>query len=322
MEYEDESTRIDNSLRPLKFDPMPGVIKAQQEPETDLFGEPGGQVDSRTIEIIAGAADGVDESEPEIETAPTVVVAQETVTDDPPVAVVEPTEATSNPLQSSVTRIDANSDGGDATTSTTSTQRNLNIKSSSQYRQVDILVRQAYEAYQAGNYELAMQRYNEALRLDSGNRDALLGRAAINVQNGSVDAAIRDYQTLLLMNPKDSLAMSSLLAVASYSPQETESQLKLMIQEEPDSPYLNFALANAYGAQDRWQEAQGYYFKALQHNPKDPNYAYNLAVSLEHIAQPRSAITYYQRALDNIGNGLATFNREVVSQRLEVLGKL
>jgi tetratricopeptide (TPR) repeat protein len=95
-----------------------------------------------------------------------------------------------------------------------------------------------------------------------------------------------------------------------------------MIQEEPESPYLNFALANAYGAQNRWHEAQGHYFKALQNNPGDPNYAYNLAVSLEHISQPRSAATYYQRALDNFGNGLATFSREVVAQRLEVLGKL
>ena len=69
-------------------------------------------------------------------------------------------------------------------------------------------------------------------------------------------------------------------------------------------------------------EAQGYYFRALQNNPNDPNYAYNLAVSLEHISQPSSAITYYRRALENFTNGLATFNRDVVHQRLETLGKL
>ena len=116
--------------------------------------------------------------------------------------------------------------------------------------------------------------------------------------------------------------MSSLLAVADYSPRETESQLKLMIRDDPQSPYLNFALANAYGAQKRWQEAQRHYFTALQNNPDDPNYAYNLAVSLEHISQPSSAINYYQRALDNFTNGLATFNRDIVSQRLEILKQL
>jgi tetratricopeptide (TPR) repeat protein len=147
------------------------------------------------------------------------------------------------------------------------------------------------------------------------------------MQDGQIKSAIRDYQALLLVNPTDSLAMSSLLAVADYSPQETESQLKLMIRNDPQSPFLNFALANAYGAQKRWQEAQRHYFTALQNNPDDPNYAYknyayNLAVSLEHISQPSSAITYYQRALDNFTNGLATFNRDIVNQRLEILGQL
>jgi len=166
-----------------------------------------------------------------------------------------------------------------------------------------------------------MKLYNQVIEVDPGNRNALLARAAINVQNNSSTAAIKDYQALLLRNPKDSLAMTSLITVANLSPRKTESQLKLMLRDEPDSPYLNFALANAYGAQNRWQEAQGYYFKALENNPQDPNYAYNLAVSLEHIAQPLAAVSYYQRALANINNSLATFNREIVSQRVETLAK-
>jgi len=167
-----------------------------------------------------------------------------------------------------------------------------------------------------------MSLYNKVLEVDPQNRNALLARAAIHVQGNNSHDAIRDYQTLLLANPKDSLAMASLIAVANYAPQDTETQLKLMIRDEPDSPYLNFALANSYGAQNRWQEAQGHYFRALENNPGDPNYAYNLAVSLEHISQPRAAISYYRRALNNFNNGLATFSREVVDQRLELLGKL
>ena len=198
---------------------------------------------------------------------------------------------------------------------------NLQIISTSRVGQKDIWLREAYDAYKSGNNELAMTRYNQVIEEDPGNRNALLARAAINVQNGDSAAAIKDYQALLLANPKDSLAMTSLITVANYSPRETESQLKLMIREEPSSPHLNFALANVYGAQNRWQEAQGYYFRALQTNPGDPNYAYNLAVSLEHISQPGSAITYYRRALDNLGNGPATFNRNVVDQRLELLAK-
>lgn len=198
----------------------------------------------------------------------------------------------------------------------------LQITSSQRVSQKNTLLGEAYAAYQSGDDVVALKKYNQVLELDPGNRNALLARAAINVHNNNSTAAIRDYRTLLLANPKDSLAMTSLVTVAHYLPRETETQLKLMMREEPESPYLNFALGNVYGAQDRWMEAQGSYFKALEYNPEDPNYAYNLAVSLEHIAKPKVAIDYYQRALDNFKKGLATFSRDVVDQRLEILRNL
>lgn len=198
----------------------------------------------------------------------------------------------------------------------------IKISSNSKFSEKDRWLREAYAAYQRGDDQLALEKYNAVLDVDPTNRNALLARAAINIQNNRVAESIRDYRKLLLTNPKDSLAMSSMIAVANYSPAQSETQLKLMIRDEPDSPYLNFALGNILGAQNRWQEAQGRYFAALEYNPNDPNYAYNLAVSLEHIAKPKVAITYYERALSNFSKGLATFNREVVDARLEMLRKL
>jgi len=324
FEFQDEANRIDTSLRALKRDPMPGLIKSGgQEQDTNLFAEAEPAADVRTIEIIESAesiadteeiATGSAEIEETVETVESGATAMEPETE---VAIVgqEQTQ-TAQITDSEVTSIaqfeaEASEPG--------SSSSNLQISSTSRVGQKDILLREAYDAYKSGNDSLALTRYNQVLGEDPGNRNALLARAAINVQNGDSTAAIKDYQALLLANPKDSLAMASLITVANYSPRETESQLKLMIREEPSSPHLNFALANVYGAQNRWQEAQGHYFRALQNNPGDPNYAYNLAVSLEHISQPGSAITYYRRALNNLGNGLATFNRDVVDQRLELL---
>ena len=180
-------------------------------------------------------------------------------------------------------------------------------------------MREAYAAYRSGNDELALEKYNQVLEIDPGNRNALLARAAIAIQDNRGSDAVRDYQRILEANPTDSLAMSSMLAVSSVAPKQAESQLKLMLRDEPGSPHLNFALGNVYGVQDRWQEAQRHYFTALENNPDDPNYAYNLAVSLEHIAKPDVAAAFYQRALDNFEMGLATFSRETVEQRLGVL---
>ena len=97
------------------------------------------------------------------------------------------------------------------------------------------------------------------------------------------------------------------------------TEIKRMLADQPESPYLHFALGNMYGNQSRWTEAQTAYFNALKYKPDDPNYAYNLAVSLEHIEQIDSAVGFYQRALENRDNGLATFNADLVAQRIEVL---
>jgi Tfp pilus assembly protein PilF len=323
FEFQDEANRIDTSLRPLKRDPMPGLIKSGgQEQDTNLFAKAEPAADVRTIEIIESAESvaGTEEiatGSMEIEeTVGSEATAMEPETE---VAMVSPEQTQTTQVTdtevTTIAQIEAEASEPESSSS------NLQISSTSRVGQKDILLREAYDAYKSGNNSLALTRYNQVLEEDPGNRNALLARAAINVQNGDSAAAIKDYQALLLANPKDSLAMTSLITVANYSPRETESQLKLMIREEPSSPHLNFALANVYGAQNRWQEAQGHYFRALQNNPGDPNYAYNLAVSLEHISQPGSAITYYRRALDNLGNGPATFSRNIVDQRLELLAE-
>ncbi|MCP4470283.1 MAG: tetratricopeptide repeat protein [Gammaproteobacteria bacterium] len=333
FEYQDESSEIDTSLRPLKRDPMPGIIKIAKPEETDLFPSTDTATSARTIEIIEAANEDATAAETaaaeeqpaavaEVETAGAEVEAEDASapTTQAEVEPVEPRQTRAAEAEPIELATGAQSAAPEA--EAIDTAENLDIESSSQVSETDTWLQEAYSAYQSGDYRQAMERYNQVLEVDPNNRNALLARAAINIHEGNTEAAIQDYRGLLLANPKDSLAMSSLLTVASYSPEDTETQLKLLMRDEPDSPYLNFALANAYGAQNRWQEAQGYYFEALQNNPDDPNYAYNLAVSLEHISQPGSAITYYRRALENFENGLATFNRDVVDQRLQLLGKL
>ena len=177
----------------------------------------------------------------------------------------------------------------------------------------------AYAAYQQGDHKTALQKYAKVLETDPANRNALLARAAIAIQNNDTAAAISDYQQLLLANPKDSVALSSLISVAYIAPEQAETQLKLMIREEPDSPYLSFALANIYSVQNRWAEARRLYFTALKYNPQNPNYAYNLAVSLEHMAETGKAIFFYRKAISDLKNGFAVFDKALVNRRIETL---
>ncbi len=331
FEMQSASNEIESSLLPLKRDPMPGVIRQEQESSGGLNVE---GIDSNTLELIESAENapepeasdaGVITEQPEsvaAESTAPVEAAPETVTMTETAAVEASTAAEVTPPAESGVIASLDSTAQSTPAQTGSASSSLQITSGSRIGEKDVWLREAYAAYQSGNDQLAMRKYNQVLEVDPTNRNALLARAAINVQNNASAAAIKDYQRLLLINPKDTLAMTSLLSVANFSPREAESQLKMMLRDEPESPYLNFALANSYGAQNRWQEAQTHYFIALQNNPQDPNYAYNLAVSLEHIAKPSAAVAYYRRALDNFDKGLATFSKEVVDQRLETLSKL
>jgi Flp pilus assembly protein TadD len=60
---------------------------------------------------------------------------------------------------------------------------------------------------------------------------------------------------------------------------------------------LNFALGNQLAQQGRWAEAQQEYFKAAAAEPDNADFAYNLAVSLDHLRQPRLAREHYLRAI-------------------------
>ncbi len=205
-----------------------------------------------------------------------------------------------------------------AKSSTTST---LSISRGSQVSQKSQLLNEAYEAYEKSDLDTARQLYTEVLAIDETDRDGLLGRAAIHILDNEYPQAIEKYQQLLIENPKDSMAMASMISVANIDPQLGETQLKRLLREQPESPYLHFVLGNMYGGQNRWHDAQSSYFEAMQKKPGDPNYAYNLAVSLEHIGKSKSALTFYEKALANSSAGLITFDQQLVKQRLEALAQ-
>ncbi len=338
FEMQKEANVIESLLRPLKRDPMPGIIEPmREEGMTKLFTE--AEVDSETVELVE-SVELLENGSLSDQATGSNEVAQKTIqaTVEAPLEVQATAPAVPKSERASIPIADqgviANapvkaSEVADKVppksppeeTKQNTKNADLEISSSSRLPDKDRLLAQAYAAYQSGEETRALALYSQVIKLDRQNRNALLARAAINLQRKKAAAAIRDYRTLLALDPQDSQAMTALISIGQFSPLETESQLKLMIRSEPSSAALNFALANLYGTQNRWADAQRHYFTALENNPNDPNYAYNLAVSLEHISKPRVAITYYQRALDNFTNGMATFSKDVVNQRLEILKK-
>lgn len=182
---------------------------------------------------------------------------------------------------------------------------------------IDPVLNNAYLAYRDGKFDQAQQLYLKALSLDSKNTDGLLGMAAIAQRRGEDDVAAHYYAQVLILDPRNAVANAGMSAMSNDD--NSESRLKMLLNEQQNSSSLHFALGNYYAAHSRWAEAQQAYFDAYKLAPDRAELAFNLAVSLDRLGQDKAAAQYYRRALQLDTGQLADFDHAKVLQRIEEL---
>ena len=181
----------------------------------------------------------------------------------------------------------------------------------------DANVEAGYASLQGNQFDTARRDYERALKADPNNVDALLALAAIAQRQGRSADADRYRQRAIDADPRDPAAQAaSLGSSASGDPVANESRLKTLLASQPESGPLNFALGNLYSRQNRWSEAQQVYFNAVATDADNPDYLFNLAVSLDHLRQPKLAAQHYRLALDAAQRRPAAFDRDRVKLRL------
>jgi tetratricopeptide (TPR) repeat protein len=175
-----------------------------------------------------------------------------------------------------------------------------------------------HASLQRGEMERSRQDFEQVLQRDPNNTDALLALAAIAHRQGRPADADGLRQRALVANPSDPAAQAATLNNISVNadPQTTESRLKTLLSSQPESAPLNFALGNLYSRQSRWPEAQQVYFNAVAADSDNPDYLFNLAVSLDHLRQSRLAAQHYRLALEASTKRPAAFERDKVQKRL------
>jgi tetratricopeptide (TPR) repeat protein len=201
------------------------------------------------------------------------------------------------------------------------TSRNaISVRSASPAPVLNPLHTQAYAALQAGQADEAQRLYAQLAGAEPADVQALLGLAIIAARQGDVDEATRRYLRVLDLEPRNALAQSGLIALLGRAdPLAAESRLKQLIAREP-SAHLHFTLGNLYADQSQWAAAQQSYFQAHHLESANPDYAYNLAVALEHVSQPKLALGFYQRALQLAATrGRANFNLPQAQERVKIL---
>ncbi len=180
---------------------------------------------------------------------------------------------------------------------------------------------EAYEAYTSGEYELAERKYRDALAIDPLNRDAILGSAAIHMTQQKYREALNLYQRQLTRDPQDEYAHAGILSIASaeVSSPELLSRVNDLLKTYPNAGHLHFLKGRLLSQRFRWAAAQVSFFNAWSQQPERADYAYNLAISLDHINQRAEALKFYQRARHANTSTLSQADIAAISKRIAQL---
>ena len=183
-----------------------------------------------------------------------------------------------------------------------------------------VTLQTAYRAYQSGDDGNAQNLYARVLSHDEHNRDALLGLAAIAVRQKDFVRAQEIYSELLTLDPKDSIAQAGFVSVSgSFDPLQQEARIKALLEQEPGAPHLLFTYATFLMQQQRWLEATRTLQSAVQAQRDNADYAFNLAVSFDHLGQADAATKYYRAALELATKQATRFRPEDVRRRLKAM---
>ena len=205
--------------------------------------------------------------------------------------------------------------------------RRANDASAIQFTQSEIQHDKAIVQLDAGYQALlnndlggAKRSYEQALALDRNSGDALIGLATIAARGDQSMQAERLYRRALEIDPNDTDARAGLIALRrAADPSTQESALRGLVAQENATASNHLALGNLLAAQGRWPEAQQSYFMAVSADPNHPDYAFNLAISLDRMRQAPAAIAAYRRAIELAQQRPARFTLAQAQARLAAL---
>ncbi|MEZ5651513.1 MAG: tetratricopeptide repeat protein [Burkholderiaceae bacterium] len=193
-------------------------------------------------------------------------------------------------------------------------------RSLSQAERIALVKTSAYRAFGQNRLDESEKLYRDVLVRNPLDTDAWVGLAAIASRRGDTGLARQQYERALTIDPNDPVARAGLLSVTrDEDPTARESRLRNLMASGLNGAGIAFELANTLAEQDRWVEAQQAYFEASSLEPTNPDFAFNLAISLDRLHQPGAALQHYQRAIALAEQRAAAFDPGVARQRIEDL---
>lgn len=157
----------------------------------------------------------------------------------------------------------------------------------------------AYESLMGGDTEVAIRIYQDLLRRNPGNEEALFGLAATYHRTGQIENARPLYGRLLAQNPQHREALNNfLMLVANESPREALSELAQLENRNPSYSPIPAQMGIIYDRLGEPEVARSKMLRAIELSPENWTYKYNLAVMLDRRKAYADAAAIYREIIE------------------------
>ncbi|MFK7730158.1 MAG: tetratricopeptide repeat protein, partial [Pseudomonadales bacterium] len=184
-------------------------------------------------------------------------------------------------------------------------------------------LRRAYTALNQGNLDQAESLYFKLSTTEVNKVPALSGLASVAIAKNQTDNARNHLQHILSIDRHNAWAVASLAALPekesgiAASNGSSLSQLKSLQSADPSNHQIAYLLGNKFAAAGIWTEAQSAYFDAFALDSQNANYAFNLAIALDHLGKAKEASNFYLQALQLAETQGADFDIASLRKRLQ-----
>lgn len=184
----------------------------------------------------------------------------------------------------------------------------------------DAKVVAASRALALQRYDAAKEMYDELYAINPRDGRVLMGRAVLFQKMGNTEDAISSYEEVLRYNPDNAEALVNLAGlIRKQYPAVALNKLLDLRQKYPDNAVVAAQLGVTYADTGNYPDAFHYLSMAASMEPNNPQHLYNMAVVAERAGDTSKAIANYEKALEVdavSGTGGKTISRERIYDRL------
>lgn len=196
------------------------------------------------------------------------------------------------------------------------------VKKTHEAGDMESMVAAANRALQLKRYDSALEMFNQLYEKNPRDPRILMGRAVALQNSGMAESAIKTYEELLDIDPKNADAMLNMLGLLRQQyPSVALRRLTELHDRHPNNAGIAAQIGVTQADLGHPQDAMRYLGIASTLEPRNAQHVFNMAIIADRSGDAKSAVKYYEQALelDAVYSSGRSIPRESVYDRLSTL---